>query len=85
MYNTHKSVQIIGEERFSPDEFSTQTFRFCPAQNPVHNGDTVRWINHTSDGHSMSVVTRDQLPKVRKEQPVTIDEGQRPGHCLLQN
>ena len=60
---TDKTVHIVGEERFSPDEFFTITYRFAPRRTRVHQGSSITWDNQTNDGHSVSVVTHDQLPR----------------------
>lgn len=60
---TEKTVRIVGEEKFSPDEFFSITYRFNPRRTRVHQGDTITWDNQTNDGHTVSVVTRAQLPK----------------------
>ena len=59
-----RTVQILGEERFSPDEFFTQTFRFTPRKIRVQTGALVTWNNHTTEVHSISVVNHDQLPRM---------------------
>ena len=60
---TNKMVHIFGEEKFSPDEFFSITYRFSARRVRVHQGGSVTWDNQTNDGHSVSVVTRDQLPR----------------------
>jgi plastocyanin len=60
---TDKTERIVGEEKFSPDEFFTVTYRFAPRRIRVRQGGTITWDNQTNDGHSVSVVTREQLPR----------------------
>jgi hypothetical protein len=58
-----QTVQIIGGERFSPNEFFEVTYRFGTRRISVHRGDTVVWNNQTNDGHTVSIVSPDQVPK----------------------
>jgi plastocyanin len=58
-----KAVHIVGGETFSPDEFFSITYHFTPRRTRVHRGDNITWENQTTDGHTVSVVTREQLPK----------------------
>jgi plastocyanin len=58
-----KTVQIVGSERFSPDEFFEITYRFATRRISVHKGDTVIWNNQTNDGHTVSIVSPGQVPK----------------------
>jgi len=60
---TDKTVRIVGEEKFSPDEFFSITYHFTPRRTRVHQGGTITWDNQTNDGHTVSVVTHDQLPR----------------------
>jgi len=61
--STDKVVHIVGGETFSPDESFSITYRFTPRRTRVHQGDSITWENQTTDGHTVSVVTREQLPK----------------------
>jgi plastocyanin len=61
--HTPKTVQIVGTQTFSPDEFFSITFRFTPRRIAVHTGDAVTWNNQTTDVHTVSVVSRDQVPR----------------------
>src|SRR6266567_997616 len=61
--STDKVVHIVGGETFSPDEFFSITYHFFPRRTRVHQGDRITWENQTTDGHTVSVVTREQLPK----------------------
>jgi len=56
-------VQIVGTERFSPDEFFEITYRLATRRITVHKGATITWNNQTNDGHTVSIVTLDQVPK----------------------
>jgi hypothetical protein len=58
-----KTVQIVSAERFSPDEFFEITYRFATRRISVHQGDTITWRNQTTDAHTVSVVSPDQVPK----------------------
>jgi hypothetical protein len=58
-----RTVQIVGTDRFSPDEFFEITYRFATRHISVHSGDTVTWNNQTTDAHTVSVVSPDQVPK----------------------
>ena len=60
---TDKRGHIVGEEKFGPDEVFSITYGFTPRRIRVHQGSSITWDNQTGDGHSVSVVTHDQLPR----------------------
>ena len=61
--DTNRTVDILGSESFSVDEFFKVTYRFEQRRIAVHQGATVTWNNKTTDGHTMSVVSPADLPK----------------------
>jgi plastocyanin len=58
-----KTVLIVGEETFKPNEFMLATFRYKPGNIRVREGATVTWDNRTTDAHTVSVVTESDIPK----------------------
>ncbi len=58
-----RTVQIVGSEEFSPDEFFSITYRFATRHLTVQQGATVTWDNKTNDVHTVSVVAPADLPR----------------------
>lgn len=58
-----KTVDIVGEEKLSPDEFFMITYRFATRHLTVQQGATVTWQNKTNDGHTISVVAAADVPR----------------------
>ena len=57
-----RGVQILGDERFTPNAIVLATFHFSPGPLEVRSGEQVTWQNTTADPHTVSVVRHADLP-----------------------
>jgi plastocyanin len=60
-------IVIKGAESFKPNAYIKIGFRFAPGTVPIHSGGTVTLTNTTADPHTLSLVTRSQLPRTFKQ------------------
>jgi plastocyanin len=60
---TGKTVLIVGEEKFKPNEFLLTTFRYSPGRIRVRQGAIITWDNRTIDAHTVSIVAESDIPK----------------------
>ena len=62
-----KVIEIKGRDSFVPNGYLLNTYRFEPAVIKVHQGDRVQLVNKTTDGHTMTLVARADLPRTIPE------------------
>jgi plastocyanin len=56
-------IVIKGAESFKPNVYDKNTFHFEAGTVTIRSGGTVTLTNNTTDAHSLSIVTRAQLPR----------------------
>ena len=61
--NQSKVVSIVGKDSFAPNAFLLNTFHFQPGLIFVHQGQQVTFVNKTTDGHTMTLVAKADLPR----------------------
>ena len=59
--NTHV-INIKGKDSFATNAYILNTYHFQPAITFVHQGDQITLVNKTTDGHTMTLVARADLP-----------------------
>jgi plastocyanin len=64
---TGTRVLIGGSESIKPNAYYRNTFRFEPGTITIRSGGTVTLRNRTSDGHTLSIVKRSQLPRTLRQ------------------
>lgn len=62
-----KEITIVGRDSFGPNAYLLNTYRFQPAVTFVHQGQQVLFVNKTTDGHTMTLVARADLPRTIPE------------------
>jgi plastocyanin len=60
-------IVIKGGDSFKPNAYIKNTFHFDPGTVTVRSGGTVTLTNTTTDGHTLSIVTRSQLPRTTRQ------------------
>jgi plastocyanin len=62
-----KVVRIEGHDSFSANGFLLNTYHFQPGVITVHQGQEVQFVNKTTDGHTMTLVAKADLPRTIPE------------------
>jgi plastocyanin len=60
-------VLIEGAESIKPNAYYKNTFRFEAGTVTIRSGGTVTLTNKTTDGHTLSIVKKSQLPRTLKQ------------------
>jgi hypothetical protein len=60
-------VLIAGSESFKPNQYLKIGFHFAPGTVVVRSGATITMANSTPDPHTLSIVTKSQLPRTFKQ------------------
>ncbi|MDQ6811394.1 MAG: hypothetical protein M3Z95_05805 [Actinomycetota bacterium] len=56
-------IVIKGGESLVPNAYIKLSFHFAPGTVPIRSGGTVTLTNLSKDGHTLSIVTRSQVPR----------------------
>jgi len=62
-----KVVSIVGKNSFQPNVYLLNTYHFQPGVITVHQGQQVLFNNKTTDGHTMTLVAKADLPRTIPE------------------
>jgi plastocyanin len=62
-----KVVSIVGKDSFGANAYLLNTYHFQPGIIYVHQGEQVTFVNKTTDGHTMTLVAKADVPRTIAE------------------